>query len=304
MHNFGKHCAIALTALAGLGALSMAAVPASAATQAAQTQSTDSVDRGLTAARAIYDEAGQPGMENDHRARLTIYRRALAALNQSVGTGPHADVRVENARLFYRSTIAVHMLASPEQAAGLREVDALVPQFRQALTRSPADYDLQVGFAQLLRVQVRTAITENNTARALEPARALAALTRQLSTSNPSDTFVRRAFAIDLDQLSSLEESVGNIAAADAANGEALQLFRQLAAAEPQSRPAQGSLLIGLIRRAAMFGYPELIPEAERQIAAMRGRGQLVDQYARIASSMGEVRALAEQAQQQRRQRR
>ncbi len=250
---------------------------------------TDAAATAIAASRRIYDEAGAPGMENDSAARLAIYRRALAALDRNPAP-LRADPRAVNYRLFLRATVAVHMLDGPEQAAGFAEIERLLPVTRAALAAAPREEDLLIATTQMLRVNVRTGIMARNWTAAAVPARELLTLTRQAVAADANDSFVLRGLAIDLDQLAAIESELGNRAAADQYSAEALDLFRELAAAEPASRPAQGSLLIALLRRAITFSEITRLDQAEAQVAAMRARGQLEGNYVNMANAIPDIR--------------
>lgn len=271
--------------------LASAALTLAPAATAAQSEvgATDAAAPAITASRRIYDEAGAPGMENNSAARLAIYRRALTALDRNPAP-LLADPRAAHYRLFLRATIAVHMLDTPEQAAGFAEIERLLPITRAALAVTPTEEDLLIATTQMLRVNVRTGIMASNWTAAAVPARELLTLTRQAVAADANDSFVLRGLAIDLDQLAAIESELGNRAAADQYSAEALDLFRELATAEPGSRPAQGSLLIALLRRAITFGELARLDQAEAQVAAMRARGQLEGNYLNMANAIPGIR--------------
>lgn len=276
--------------LAWSAALTLASIAATPATAAATVIEEDSGGAATTArSRRIYDEAGAPGMENDHLGRLAIYRRALVALDADSPPARRAP-EVQAYRLFLQSTIAIHRLNTPEQTEALAEVDRLLPLVRTARQSAPANSDLATALGQLLRTQVRTAILDGNPAAAAAPAREAVALLEVLTTNAPNDPFLRRSLAIDLDQLAAIELGAGDRAAANQASRRALGIFRELAAAEPDSRPAQGSLLIALTRRIMNFDDHALLDEAERQVAMMQRRGMFTANYAPIRDALAEAR--------------
>lgn len=274
-------------ATAALAIASVLIMPMAA--QAAAIEADANNPSAMQRSRGIYNEAGAPGMENDHLGRLAIYRRALVALDADIPLS-RRDPAVQAYRLLLQTTIAIHQLNTPEQAAALAEVDRLLPLVRAAHVETPGNSELAAALGQLLRTQVRSAMLARNPVAAAAAAREAVALTEALTTNAPNDPFLRRSFAIDLDQLSEIELEAGNRPAADRASSRALTVFRQLATAEPESRPAQGSLLIALTRRIVNFNDSVLLDEAERQLAMMDRRGMMTPNYAPIRNALAQAR--------------
>jgi hypothetical protein len=176
-------------------------------------------------------------------------------------------------------------------------MDRLVPLARTMLRRSPENHDLLVSLAQLLRYQTTGLIAKGDYLSALIPGREGLELVRAAVALSPDDNFKRRSLAIDLDNLAAAEAKVGNQFEANAMSLEALGHFRILAKAEPNSRPAQGSLMIALIRRATAQGEPALIDEAVKVAEGMRTRGFLVERYLTMYEAMPDFRQQAVEQQ-------
>ncbi len=273
--------------LALLGA-GVSASSVSAATTA-MAEANTALPAAQVRANSIFDEAAAPGLANDPAGRLAIYRRALAALDADSPPSRN-DAAVRPFRMLLRAAIAVHMIDGGEQAAGIAQVARLLPEARAAQAADTRSTDLATALSQLLRATVRTQLQEGNVSGAIAPARESLALATQLSENAPTDQFRRRSLAIDHDQLAALEFESGNRAAADRSSRTALDIFRDLAAREPESRPAQGSVLIALTRRIMMFNDIALLDEAERQLALMERRGLMAPNYAPIRTTLAEAR--------------
>lgn len=239
----------------------------------------------------FYQTAGTPAFVNDHAGRLAIYRATLARLD-AAPAAVRADPRFARARLFYEIAIATTMPDAGETEAGLAEVGRLIPVTRGYLRDAADDAMMTDALARLLRVEGQYAQRQNNLGQALSRFREAIGLTRSLLPADGNDISVygARSLAIDLDNLSNMEAQAGNRREADAASAEAVRLFRILAERDPASRPAQGSLLIALARRAANFGDAGALGAAEQQFAMMETRGMLTPNYAPVRQLLAELR--------------
>jgi tetratricopeptide (TPR) repeat protein len=240
---------------------------------------------------AVYDQAAAERYVNDAPGRLAIYRDVLARMDAAPAT-VRTDTQHTRMRLFYATAVVSTLGDAGDQAASRRETPPLVAQLRTALAASPNDVTLTEALARLLRVQGQHAQVDGNVADALPLFRETIGLNRALiaASSFQDRDYAERGLAIDLDNLANMEAQAGNRAEADQASQQALTLFRALAERSPASRPAQGSLLIALLRRAVNFGEAAQLDEAETQIRVMRGRGLLTERYAEIERMIPAVR--------------
>ena len=270
-------------ALMGAGMVLMTAQPL-AAQQQAQADFFEQLN-------SFYQTAGEPQFVNDHAGRLAIYRATLARLD-AAPAAVRADARFARARLFYEVAIATTMPDAGEVDAGLAEVARLIPLTRDYLRSASDDAMMTDALARLLRVEGQFAQRRNDLSAALARFREAIALTRSLLPPDGGDIslYGARSLAIDLDNLSNMEAQAGNRIEANAASAEAVRLFRILAERDPSSRPAQGSLLIALARRAINFGDAAALAEAEGQMAAMESRGMMTSNYAPVRQLLAELR--------------
>ena len=294
------------SALAAL-ACAAAHMPAPAIAQAAvdqpavaQSPADGDVQAFLRDVRSYYETAGAPTLINDHGGRLAIYRETLRRLDNAP-EALRSDPRYRRDHLFYAVAEATTRADVGDIEGARTETDRLLPEVRAHIDRNPADSDMTEALARLLRTRGQVAQVSGDLATALPLFREAAERTQQWvnSRTGADRAYRERALAIDLDNLANLEAQAGNGEEADRESSRALELFRSLAADAPDSRPAQGSLLIALLRRGVNFGEVERIDEAESLIAQMRSRGQLVGQYAAVAAQMPAIRREAARARQQ-----
>lgn len=246
----------------------------------------------LAEARRVYDMGGDPKLVNDAAGRLRHYERALAILDAAP-----ADLLLDRPfridRLFYRTSIAMHRTyAAPVE--GRAELDALLPELRAAQSEFSDSIQLSGALSQILRFQTGVALRDEQFGLAAGLAREGVDRMRAIVAEGNGDDFTIRSLAIDLDNLARIEARLGQIDRSNELGLEALGLFRKLAARQPDSRPAQGSLLISLVRRAVDLGEPHLLDEAATVSAEMERRGLLDDRYRSIVEDMDNIRARAE----------
>lgn len=239
-----------------------------------------------------YDSADGPALTNNPVARLAIYQRVMRRMDDAPASIRETP-RYRRNRLFYAVAVATTLTDAGDPQRSEREIDALLPQVRAYVGATSTDLTMVDALVRLLRGKGQLRQVANNLSVALPLFREAVPLTQALIDANsfPNRAYGERSLAIDLDNLANLEAQAGNIAEANDASARALSLFRQLAAQDPDSRPAQGSLLIALLRRGLNFNEVERLDEAERQIAVMRGRGQLIDRYATVAEQLPSLRA-------------
>jgi hypothetical protein len=247
----------------------------------------------LAEASRIYDTASDPALANDTPGRLRIYERALAVLDTAPPDMLLTD-RFRVSRLFYRTAIAVHRSLGPTAAQGTAELDALLPELRAAQKEYPDSANISGSLSQVLRFQTNIALREERYGEAAGLAREGVDRMRAIVAANNDDDFTVRSLAIDLDNLARIEARLGHGDKSSELGLEALGLFRKLAKRIPESRPAQGSLLISLVRRAVDQGEPHLLDEAASVGAEMERRGLLDDRYRPMIDDMDNIRADAE----------
>jgi hypothetical protein len=247
----------------------------------------------LAEASRIYETAGDPALANDTPGRLRIYERALAVLY----TAPPDILLTDEfrvSRLFYRTAIAMHRSTGPTAARGTNELDALLPELRAAQKEYPDSATISGSLSQVLRFQTNIALREERYGAAAGLAREGVDRMRAIVAAGNDDDFTVRSLAIDLDNLARIEARLGHGDKSSELGLEALGLFRKLAKRMPDSRPAQGSLLISLVRRAIDQGEPHLLDEAVSVGADMEHRGLLDDRYRPMIEDMENIRADAE----------
>ena len=271
------------------------AQPASANSSLTQTALAGD-QQELDEARRIYDLAGAPELDGDRKARLAIYKRAFAKLD-SITPNFATSKRYKIDTPFYKMSIAIHLADNSLDSKVQSAVDELLPEIRSVLATYPESGELKLALTQGLRIKTQQATIQNRYKDALPTAREGGKLIAELSERSPNDRFIKRALAIDLDNLANIEAKLGNSEKANIASQQALIYFRELAQAQPNSRPAQGSLLISLVRRGMNNGEPELIDEAEQLGKTMRERGILVGRYAELLKNIGAIRKSAEVAE-------
>lgn len=284
------HPAALLIAFGLLAAAPFDPAPASSQPAVSPAQADDV--RFLADVGRIYDTADGPAMVNDHAGRLRIYREVMQRM-EAATPAIRATSAWRRMHLFYSVAVATALVDAGDPATAEREIDRLLPQVRDYASRNPADLSMVEATGRLLRAKGQFAQSRGDAQAALPLFQALVPVTESLLASGafPNRDYGERSLAIDLDNLANLEARAGNRAEAGRASLRALDLFRALAARAPESRPAQGSLLIALLRRAMNFREIDRLDEAERQIAVMRERGQLTDRYAGIPSQLPAMRA-------------
>jgi tetratricopeptide (TPR) repeat protein len=240
---------------------------------------------------AYYQQGGDPNLVNDTSARLAVYRETLRRLEASP-LAVHSDPRYRSTRLFYATMEAV-TASQVARNTGPAKIDRLIAEARAANQGDRIYSNIPYSLSMLLRERGQIAQVAGDYATALPLYREAADLTQMLINDGvfQARDEAERALAIDLDNLSNMEAQHGDAATANTLSNRALALFRSLAVAAPDSRPAQGSLLISLFRRIVNFQDRSLLDEAERQVAVMRSRGQLIGQYTPVVEGLAEIRA-------------
>ena len=265
---------------------------AQSGTQASGASSNAVVDRFYDDVGTYYETAGVPQLQNDPVGRLRIYRETLRRL-EAGSAAVKADPRYASQRLFYATAVAGTMAQTPERSQALAMLDRLLPEAEALVAEGdprPGDYR---SLAALSRARGQLAMQDGDLQRALPLFRRAAAVSRILAENQGRGgrDDLQRELAVDLDNLSAMEAAAGNREQADTASLQALEMFREQAQRNPNIRAAQGSLLISLVRRIDSFNAYELLDEADRQIATMRARNMLTDNYARIPELLAQIRS-------------
>lgn len=284
-----REMALALLAAGLAGGVAMPA--AAQAQEQAQEQAQDQAQADFfEQLDAFYETAGAPALINDAAGRLAIYRETLTRLDAAPAP-VRADPRFGRTRLFYEIAIATTMPDAGEIEPGLVEVARLIPAARDFHRANANDHAMTDGLIRLLRVEGQFAQRRGDRTVALSRFREVLSLTRSLIPANGDvNAYGARALAIDLDNLSNMEAQAGNRAEADAASAEAVRLFRILAERDRASRPAQGSLLVALTRRALNFNDQAALNDAERQLELMQSQGMMTPNYAPVRDVLAELR--------------
>lgn len=279
--------------LLAFGSLTAVAVtPAPLWSQSSVSPAESDSARFLADVARIYDTADGRAMDNDPHGRLRIYRDVMGRMG-AASPAVRATAAWRRMHLFYSIALTTTLADAGEPDLAEREIDALLPQVREFVSRNPRDLSMLEGQWRLMRSKGQFAQSRGDVQVALPIFRAIVPGMESLVADDvfPDRDYGERGLAIDLDNLANLEARAGNRAEANRASARALDLFRALAARAPDSRPAQGSLLIALLRRALNFREVDRLDEAERQIAVMRERGQLVGRYADLPSQIPALRA-------------